>query len=147
MQYKKEILWKNRGLVCFYVCIGFACSLLGNFKASYFQKVVDGLAGHSVSLMQILFYGVLLCAVFLLNYMDNYPEKRLEHGFYLDFKLLALKKISRIDYSEYQRLGTGKLVQRVENGAEAGKNILFDFWLQLFPRLIPTALFSLYFIW
>ena len=147
MQYRKEILRKNKGLVCFYVCIGLACSLLGNFKASYFQEVVDGLADRSVSLLQILFYGALLCSVFLLEYLDNYPAKRLEHGFFLDFKLLALKKISRIDYSEYQRLGTGKLVQRVENGAEAGRNILFHFWLQLFPRLIPTAFFSLCFIW
>lgn len=147
MQYKKEILWKNKGLVCFYSLIGFTCSLLGNFKASYFQRVVDGLADHSGSLIQILFYGILLISVFLLNYIDNYPAKKLEHGFYLDFKLLALKKISHIDYSEYQKLGTGKLLQCVENGAEAGKNILFEFWLQLFPRLIPTALFSLYFVW
>ena len=33
--------------------------------------------------------------------LDNYPEKKLEQGIYLDFKLLSLRKISTIDYTEY----------------------------------------------
>ena len=46
---------------------------------------------------------------------------------FLDLKLTALKKISRIDYESYIKLGTGTLVQRIENGASAGKSIIFDF--------------------
>lgn len=63
------------------------------------------------------------------------------------FKLLSLRKISTIDYTEYQKIGTGKLVQRIENGSSAGRNVLFDFWLCLIRELIPTIAFSVYFIW
>jgi len=56
--------------------------------------------------------------------IDEYPAKKLEHGIFLDFKLMGLEKISRISYQEYQKLGTGKLVQRIENGADAGKGVV-----------------------
>ncbi|WP_455714892.1 hypothetical protein [Anaerosporobacter sp.] len=48
---------------------------------------------------------------------------------------------------EYQKIGTGKLVQRIENGAEAGKNVLYDFWFCIIRQLLPTICFSIYFIW
>ena len=82
-----------------------------------------------------------------MNYLDNYPEKKLEYGIYLDFKLLSLRKISTIDYTEYQKIGTGKLVQRIENGSSAGRNVVFNFWLRLIRDLLPTIVFSVYFIW
>ena len=41
---------------------------------------------------QIL-YGVILLVNYCMNYLDNYPETKLDHGIYLDFKLLALRKI------------------------------------------------------
>lgn len=94
----------------------------------------------------ILLYGAILIANYLLNYAEEYPAKKLQHGIYLDFKLLALEKISRMDYQEYQKNGTGKLVQRIENGAEAGKNVLYDFWFTVLRQLLPTIGFALYFI-
>ena len=72
---------------------------------------------------------------------------KLGNEIYLDFKLLALRKIGRMDYSEYQRLGTGKLIQQIENGADAGKGVLYGFWFSVVRDLVPTILFSLYFIW
>ena len=71
----------------------------------------------------------------------------MEYGIYLDFKLLSLRKISTIDYTEYQKIGTGKLVQRIENGSSAGRNVVFNFWLRLIRDLLPTIVFSVYFIW
>ena len=50
-------------------------------------------------------------------------------------------------FSEYQKLGTGRLVQQIENGADAGKGVLYDFWFCVVRSLFPTILFSLYFIW
>lgn len=47
----------------------------------------------------------------------------------------------------WQKTGTGKLVQRIENGASAGRNVLFGFWLRLIRELFPTIVFSIYFIW
>lgn len=55
-------------------------------------------------------------------------------------------KIRRIDYQAYQSLGTGKLAAQIENGAAAGKNILFDFAFNILRRLIPSVLFSMLFI-
>ena len=39
-------------------------------------------------------------------------------------KLRALEKLARVDYLAYQDLGTGNLIQVIENGAEAVKKIL-----------------------
>ena len=47
-----------------------------------------------------------------------------------------------IDYLEYQKIGTGKLAQKVENGSTASRDIMVDFWLKLLRWLIPTALFE-----
>ena len=147
MRFQKEILRKNRKTVCFYLLLGVFCAFLSNFQTHYFQRVIDGLASRTITLSMILLYGGFLAVLYLANYLENYPEKKLEHGIYLDFKLLALQKISRIDYLEYQNLGTGQLIQRIENGAEAGRNILFHFWFSILREQIPNMLFSVFFIW
>lgn len=147
MCYQKEILRKNRRTAAFYLVLGIFCAFLTNFQTHYFQTVIDGLSNRSITLGAILCYGGLLVISYLANYLGNYPEKKLEHGIYLDFKLLALEKISRIDYAVYQTLGTGQLIQRIENGAEAGRNILFHFWFSIIREQLPNMLFSVYFIW
>lgn len=147
MRYIKEVLKKNRIWVFVYICFGIFRAFLTNYKADYFQKVIDGLADRTLAFAGVAIYGVLLLVSYCMDYLDNYPEKKLEHGIYLDFKLLSLKKISTIDYAEYQKIGTGKLVQRIENGSEAGRDVLFHFWLCLIRDLLPTIAFSVYFIW
>ena len=82
----------------------------------------------------------------ILGYIENYPEQQVKNKLYLDFKLQALKKMKTIDYLEYQKIGTGRLTQKVEDGANALRDVMVDFWLKLFRWLIPTALFSLLFI-
>ena len=91
--------------------------------------------------------GVVLISFYMLNYLDEYPRKKLKNAIYLDFKVQALKKVSRIQYIDYQSLGTGKLTQSIENGASAGKGIIFEFWLCVIRQLIPTIIFSIVFIW
>ena len=147
MHYIKEILKKNRIWVVVYIGLGIFNSFMANYKADYFQKIIDGLADRTLAVSGIAVYGGILVVNYCMNYLEQYPEKKLEHGIYLDFKLLSLQKISTIDYTEYQKIGTGKLVQRIENGSSAGKNVLFDFWLCLIRELIPTIAFSVYFIW
>lgn len=147
MRYMKEILKKNRIWVVIYLALGLTSAFLANYKANYFQKIVDGLTDRRITVYEILFYGLVLVANYGLNYLDNYPDAKLGNEIYLDFKLLALRKIGRMDYSEYQRLGTGKLIQRIENGANAGKGVLYDFWFCVIRNLVPTILFSLLFIW
>lgn len=147
MRYIKEILKKNRIWVLVYIGLGIFNAYMANYKADYFQKVIDGLADRTLAFAGVATYGFILLVNYCMNYLDNYPEKKLEHGIYLDFKLLSLRKISTIDYTEYQKIGTGKLVQRIENGSSAGRNVLFNFWLRLIRDLLPTIVFSVYFIW
>ena len=147
MHYSREILKKNRIWVFIYISLGIFNAFLANYKADFFQRVIDGLADQTLAFSSIILYGVILLVNYCMNYLDNYPEKKLEHGIYLDFKLLALRKISTIDYVEYQKIGTGKLVQRIENGASAGRDVLFHFWLCFIRSLLPTVAFSVYFIW
>ena len=147
MRYIKEILKKNRIWVLVYIGLGIFNAFIANYKADYFQKVIDGLADRTLAFAGVATYGLILLVNYCMNYLDNYPEKKLEHGIYLDFKLLSLRKISTIDYTEYQKIGTGKLVQRIENGSTAGRNVLFNFWLCLIRDLLPTIVFSVYFIW
>ncbi len=146
MRYMKEILKNNRNWVIVYLVIGLFNAFISNYKADCFQKIIDGLTDRTIMVYGILFYGVILIVNYGMNYLDEYPSSKLENAIYLDFKLLALQKIGRMDYSEYQKLGTGKLVQQIENGANAGKGVLYDFWFCVVRNLIPTILFSLYFI-
>ncbi len=147
MRYIKEVLKKNRIWVLVYIGLGIFNAFMANYKADYFQKVIDGLADGTLTFAGVVIYGFILLINYGMNYLDNYPEKKLEHGIYLDFKILSLRKISTIDYAEYQKTGTGKLVQRIENGSSAGRNVVFHFWLRLIRDLIPTIVFSVYFIW
>ena len=124
----KEVLRDNRKWVIVYLLIGLFNAFMANYKADYFQEIVDGLTDRTITIYGILFYGIVLFADYGMNYLDNYPSAKLENEIYLDFKLLALRKIGRMDYSEYQKLGTGKLIQQIENGANAGKGVLYDFW-------------------
>ena len=147
MRYIKEILRSNRNWIIGYLGIGVFNAFMANYKAGYFQKIVDGLTEQTITFYGILFYGAILIVDYGMNYLDEYPSAKLGNEIYLDFKLLALRKIGKMDYAEYQKLGTGKLVQQIENGASAGKGVLYDFWFCVIRNLFPTVLFSLYFIW
>lgn len=147
MRYMKEVLRNNKKWVIVYLLIGLFNAFMSNYKADYFQKVIDGLTDRTMTVYGVLLYGAILFINYGMNYIDEYPSAKLGNEIYLDFKLLALRKIGRMDYSEYQKLGTGKLVQQIENGANAGKGVLYDFWFCVVRNLLPTILFSLYFIW
>ena len=101
MRYIKEILKKNSIWVLVYIGLGIFNSFVANYKVDYFQKVIDGLADRTLAFAGVATYGFILLVNYGMNYLDNYPEKKLEHGIYLDFKLLSLRKISTIDYTEF----------------------------------------------
>lgn len=147
MNYTQKILKKNQKIIFIYILLGMFNAFMTSYRASYFQKVIDGLTYKTLSFTGIVIYGVILTINYFMNYLEQYPEKKLEHGIYLDFKLLSLQKVSTIDYSEYQKIGTGKLIQRIENGSSAGRDVLFHFWFCLIRQLFPTIVFSIYFIW
>ena len=95
MRYIKEILKNNRIWVLAYIGLGIFNAFMANYKTDYFQKVIDGLATGTLTFAGVITYGLILLVNYCMNYLDNYPEKKLEYGIYLDFKLLSLRKIDR----------------------------------------------------
>lgn len=147
MSYLKEIILQNKILVCVYMVIGVVLAFLNNFSAHYYQKLIDCFTSGDLSISNIVIYAIVLLILCILNYLDEYPGRKLEHNIFLDLKIKALDKMSRIDYQIYQSLGTGQLVQRIENGASTGKNILFNYYLCIGRELIPSIIFSGVFIY
>lgn len=142
----KEVIRDNLKMISFYVLIGILINFLNLYSITYYQKILDSFQYQSLTIIPLIIYGVLLIISTVLGYIENYPEQQVKNKLYLDFKLQSLKKMKTIDYLEYQKIGTGRFVQKVEDGATASKDILIDFWLKLFRYLLPTAIFSLIFI-
>lgn len=147
MKLFKEVLRENFKMILFYVIIGIVINFLELYSVTYFQKILDSFQVGNLTLIPLIIYGVILIVSTILGYVENYPEQQVKNKLYLDFKLQSLKKMMTIDYLEYLGIGTGKLTQNVEDGASAARDIMVDFWLKLVRYLIPTALFSLVFIY
>ena len=147
MKYYKEVIKNNLKMIILYVLIGIVINFLDLYGVTYYQKILDAFQYHYLTIMPLVIYGVLLVISTILGYLENYPEQQVKNKLYLDFKLQSLRKMKTIDYLEYQKIGTGRLAQKVEDGASASRDVLMDFWFKLFRWLIPTALFSLFFIY
>ncbi len=147
MKLFKEVLKENLKMIIFYVLIGVAINFLDLYSVTYYQKILDAFQFKTLTIFPLVIYGLLLVTSTILGYIENYPEQQVKNKLYLDFKLQALKKMKTIDYLKYQKIGTGRLTQRVEDGANASTNIMIDFWLKILRWLLPTALFSLLFIY
>ena len=146
MKLFKEVLISNLKMIVFYVLIGIATNFLALYSVKKKKKILDAFQYQTLTLTPLIIYGVLLVISTVLGYIENYPEQQVKNKLYFDFKLQSLKKMKTIDYLEYQKIGTGRLTQKVEDGATAARDILINFWLKLFRYLLPTALFSLFFI-
>ena len=147
MKLFKEVIRENFKMILFYVIIGVVINFLELYSVTYYQKILDSFQVGNLTLVPLIIYGVILIVSTILGYVENYPEQQVKNKLYLDFKLQSLKKMKTIDYLEYLSIGTGKLTQNVEDGASASRDIMVDFWLKLIRYLIPTALFSLIFIY
>ena len=141
-----EVLKNNLKMIIFYVVLGIAINFISLYSITYYQKILDAFQYQTLTVNPLITYGCLLIISTILGYVENYPEQQVRNKLYLDFKLQSLKKMKTIDYLEYQKIGTGRLTQKVEEGANASRDILMDFWLKLFRYLLPTATFSLIFI-
>ncbi len=146
MRLFKEVIKNNLKMIIFYVLIGIIINFLDLYSVTYYQKILDAFQFQTLTIVPLITYGVLLLISTLLGYIENYPEQQVKNKLYLDFKLQSLKKMKSIDYLEYQKIGTGRLTQKAEDGATASRDIMINFWLKLFRYLLPTAIFSLIFI-
>ncbi|MEK3675094.1 MULTISPECIES: ABC transporter ATP-binding protein [unclassified Paenibacillus] len=145
----RKCLVHLKGWIALYILLGFIIQFISSLGIVVFQKILDQAVdgtGFSEITHWIVVYGVLLGANVLLNYADEYPGAHLSNSITERLKILALSKISRMDYTAYQNMGTGQMIKVIENGAAAGNSILFTFILGTLHELLPTILFSLFFI-
>ncbi|OWA34489.1 ABC transporter ATP-binding protein [Saccharibacillus sp. O16] len=138
-----------RKLILLYILLGFALQFFGAYSVHTFQRLLDSIPS-STGLGQmggpLLLYGATLAICALLSYAAEYPETALPRSLMEKLKLAALSRISRMDYQAYRNLGTGELIQTIENGAHAGTGIVHRFYLRIFYELLPAMLFSMLFI-
>ncbi|MCL2528211.1 MAG: ATP-binding cassette domain-containing protein [Defluviitaleaceae bacterium] len=146
MKHFKSVISKHRALIAMFILMGILWTFLQNFAPLYFQTVVDNFANGTLSVKNIAVYGTALILLYFMGYLINYPWVKLSRSIQQSLKLIALQKISVIDYQSYTKLGTGALIQRIENGASAGKGILFDFFLRFIGELLPSMVFSIIFV-
>ena len=144
-----NICQEYRWAVAGFLVVGISQTFVGLYAVSFFQRLIDGLIGarNFGDVRGVLLgYAALTLANHALIYLEGYPRSLLNHGAYQWTKLNAMKKVARLDYLAYQNLGTGQLVQLIENGASATKNILNNFYLYLIRGMLPTVLISFAFI-
>ena len=67
MRYIKQILNRNKKLVFVYLIIGLFNAFIVNFKADYFQKVIDALAEHTLLPYRVIIYGSVLFIGYLMD--------------------------------------------------------------------------------
>ena len=142
MKLYKEVLKKYRKLIVFYVLIGMVINFLNVYEVDLFQRIID----TGLDLKPIIFFGIVMLVNQILGYIENYPEQQLDKGLPLSFKVQALKKMKTIDYLEYQKLGTGLITQRADEGSRDAASNLMNYYFKLIRYLIPTVIFSLIYI-
>lgn len=138
--------WK---MIAAILVVGISQTFVGMYSLVFFQRLLDGFVGASrladLSSPLAGYIGLTVLNHFLI-YIEGYPTAVLDQGVLQWVKLRALEKISRMDFLAYQELGTGNLIQMVENGAQATKSLLTGFYLNLVRGVLPQLIVSLGFI-
>lgn len=145
----KTCVMQLRKLIVLYVLLGFALQFFGAYGVHTFQRLLDSVpssSGLGQTGALLLLYGALLAICAVLNYVSEYPQTALPRSLFEKLKLASLSRISRMDYLAYRNLGTGELIQTIDNGAQAGSGIVYGFYLRIFHELLPAMLFSMLFI-
>ncbi len=130
------------------VVLQLAQTFVGNYTFVAFQRLIDSVVGASAVAALFPLLGWYIGANLLnhlLIYIVGIPAAILDRGVTQWVKLRALEKIARIDFLAYQNLGTGNLIQVIENGAEAVKKILTGFYMENLGGLGQVVI-GLYFI-
>jgi len=145
----KKCLYMFKWMILLYAVLGFLVQFFVAFGIKTFQQLVDNVVlseSFNDVASYIALYGGLLAAAVVVNYLLEYPHTFLSNSILEKLKVMALSKVSKIDYSAYQNIGTGEMIKIIENGASAGMNIIHSFYLRIFHELVPTMIFSLLFI-
>ncbi|MFD2117928.1 ABC transporter ATP-binding protein [Paenibacillus yanchengensis] len=145
----KKCLVAFRWSILLYIFLGFVAQFFSTIGIWSLQVVVDRVvtAKHYTELVpEITLYGAILIIAAITHYILEYPHTYLSHSIFEKLKIMALSKVSKIDYAAYQNIGTGEMIKVIENGAAAGRNMIHSFYLQILHDLLPTVIFSLLFL-
>ncbi len=140
---------ENRWTLIAILVIGISQTFVGMYATVFFQRLIDGFpAAQQLNDLAPFLAGYIGLNVLnhILIYLEGIPSSILNHRVALWVKLRSLQKIARIDYQAYRDLGTGNLIQTIENGADATRNILSGFYLQIVRGILPQFIISLAFI-
>ena len=146
MKHLQAVAIKHKALIAGYVAIGIIWTFLQNYSPYCFSRVIDNFTNGTLTVANIAIYSAVIFANYFMGYVRNYPDRKLNDSILQSLKLAALRKISVIDYLTYTKLGTGALIQRIENGAEAGRYMLANFYVRLARDLLPSMIFSIVFV-
>jgi ATP-binding cassette subfamily B protein len=138
--------WRMLSII---LVVGITQTFVGMYSLVFFQRLLDGFVGaRQLADLYAPLAGYIGLTIFnhLLIYLEGYPTAVLDQGVLQWVKLRALEKIERIDFLAYQDLGTGNLIQTVENGAQATRDLLTGFYLNLARSIVPQLVISLGFI-
>ena len=98
----QKIVKKSLRMTMIFIMLGIISKFLLVYNIKQFELILDGIEADTVTINQILFYGLILISVFLINYLSEFPGTKLANKFYLDFKYAAMEKLHVIKYEEYQ---------------------------------------------
>ena len=139
------------------VVYGILISLCSICAIKYFQVLIDRISLCLLTtykpddIIQTVWPPLLLYAFFslgdcLINYLEEYPDAKLKQKLYYYFKTSAVDKISRAKYGFIQNYGPGQLIQVIENGAIAGRDIIVSFYLSILAGQVPKMVLSMLFL-
>jgi ATP-binding cassette subfamily B protein len=144
-----QICKDNALVLAAILLVGISQTFIGMASLVFFQRIIDALPGaRQLAELSPALTGYIGLTVLnhILIYLEGYPTSILNQSSALWVRLRAIEKIARIDYLAYQDLGTGSLIQNVENSAEAARGILTGFYLQIVRGILPQMIVSLGFI-
>ena len=146
MKHLKTVASKHGALIALFLVTRIIWVFMENFVPFYFQTVIDNFTNNTLTGTVIAIYGTALISLYIISYLIDYPAMKLEQNIEQSLKIAALRKVSIVDYFAYTKLGTGALIQRIENGASSGRFILYEFYLRLAGELLPGMIISLIFV-
>jgi len=133
-----------------YLVVGISESFSWRWAYTVFQRIIDTIPGaHGFADIAPLFwmYAAIKAGQYVLIYLEVWPGTVLSTGTYQRAKLTAMRKVARVDYLAWQKLGTGGLVQTIENGADATRGVVTGWWIHLLRTVIPEIAISLFLLW
>ena len=110
MKHLKAVVEKHKALIAVFLAMGILGTFLQNYTPFYFQRVVDNFANGTLTATNIVVYSMVLFANYIMGYLYQYPERKLNDSIVQGLKLAALRKMAVIDYLAYTKLGTGALI-------------------------------------